>query len=106
MAEGNKTRHSFLSGFRDGQYQKMWGRFVWAMGYSRKHICAMIITTALGLSGTVVALVTSFVSRDLVDIITGHEVGQLFLTFAQMVGLSVSFLAITTKELADKLILQ
>jgi ABC-type bacteriocin/lantibiotic exporter with double-glycine peptidase domain len=89
MAEGNKTRHSFLSGFRDGQYQKMWGRFVWAMGYSRKHICAMIITTALGLSGTVVALVTSFVSRDLVDIITGHEVGQLFLTFAQMVGVSL-----------------
>ena len=38
---------------------------------------------------SVVALLTSLVSKDLVDIITGHQTGEIVKTFTIMIGLNV-----------------
>ena len=42
----------------------------------------MVLYTLLGVMGTGVSLVSSLISKDLVDIITGHETGRLISTFA------------------------
>lgn len=44
--------------------------------------------TALGIFGTGVSLASSVISKDLVDIITGHQTGKLIQTFALMIGFS------------------
>ena len=47
---------------------------------------AMILYTLLGITGTGVSLISSLISKDLVDIITGHQTGKLLSTFAAMIG--------------------
>lgn len=54
--------------------------------YGKKHIWAIIIFTLLGATGAVVGIFNSLVSRDMVDIITGHKTGELLLTFALLIA--------------------
>ena len=58
----------------------------WIYSYGKRYWKQMIAYTLLGLTGTVVALFSGFVSRDMVDIITGHQVGVVITTFALMIG--------------------
>ena len=50
----------------------------------------MILYTLLGITGSCVSLVSSLISKDLVDIITGHQTGKLLSTFAAMIGFSIA----------------
>ena len=68
----------------------MWKQTLWIYQYGRRYWKAMILYTLLGLVGTGVSLVSSLISRDLVDIITGHQTGKLISTFAAMIGFSVA----------------
>lgn len=61
----------------------------WIYQYARHYWLAMIFYTALGMVGTLVSLLTSMVSKNLVDIITGHETGAVVQTFAIMIGLNI-----------------
>lgn len=74
---------------RAGRLQEMWRQTKWIYQYGRHYGFAMVFYTALGMVGTVISLLTSLVSRDLVDIITGYEPGALVKTFSMMVGLNV-----------------
>lgn len=73
-----------------GILQDMLRQTRWIYDYARHYWWAMILYTALGLTGTILGLGSSIVSKNLVDIITGHETGELARTFCMMVGLSVS----------------
>lgn len=42
------------------------------------------------IAGSGVSLVSSFISKDLIDIITGHQTGKLLSTFAAMIGFSIA----------------
>lgn len=55
----------------------------------------MILYTVLGVAGTGISLVSSFISNDLVDIITGHQTGELLRTFAAMIGFSMVNVIVT-----------
>ena len=79
----------YLNRIKEGRLQEMWLQTKWIYTYARHYWKAMIFYTALGMVGTVVSLFSSMVSRDLVDIITGHETGELIETFAIMIGLNV-----------------
>ena len=57
--------------------QQTWKRIKWIGGYARQHIWAIAVYTLLGLAGTGISLLGSLVSKDLIDIITGHETGQV-----------------------------
>ena len=57
--------------------QKMWKEFRWIFQYARRYWKAMLFYTALGIFGTGVSLASSVISKDLVDIITGHQTGKL-----------------------------
>ncbi len=68
---------------------QLWRRVVWIAGYGKQHWKAMILYTLLGIMGTVLSLVGSLVSKSLVDIVTGHETGQLIWTFCMMIGMNL-----------------
>ena len=75
---------------KQGTFKKMWTQTVWIYQYGRRYWKAMVLYTLLGLMGTGVSLISSLISKDLVDIITGHQTGQLLSTFAAMIGFSIA----------------
>lgn len=80
---------------KDGTAKKMVMQTKWIYQYAKHYWKMMIIYTVLGVMGTMLSLGASMISKDLVDIITGHEVGSLFRTFAAMIGLSISNILIS-----------
>lgn len=84
-----ETLKHIYNRIREGMLKDMIRQTKWIYQYARHYWLAMIFYTALGLFGTVVGLGSSLVSKDLVDIITGHHTGKLIQTFCAMVGLSI-----------------
>ena len=58
---------------RQGSLQKMWKQTIWIYQYGRRYWKSMILYTLLGVMGSCVSLASSLISKDLVDIITGHQ---------------------------------
>lgn len=79
----------FIGRIKAGRLQEMWRQTVWIYRYARRYWLAMVFYTLLGMFGTVVSLLTSMVSKNLVDIITGHEAGMVVQTFCMMIGLNL-----------------
>jgi ABC-type bacteriocin/lantibiotic exporter with double-glycine peptidase domain len=74
---------------KEGRLQEMAGQTRWIYQYARRYWPAMIFYTLLGMTGVVVSLGSSLISKDLVDIITGHETGAVVRTFCMMIGLNL-----------------
>lgn len=66
----------------------------WVYQYARKQFPWIVLYMVMGVSGTVVSLISGLVSRDLVDIITGHRAGELIKTFAIMIGVTLGSMLI------------
>lgn len=79
----------YIDRIKAGRLQEMWRQTQWIYAYARRYLPHMLFYTALGLTGTVVGLMSSLLSRDLVDIITGHSTGKLIQTFAFMICLTL-----------------
>lgn len=80
-----KAKH-YVKRIKDGRGKEIVAQLKWIYRYAKSHTFAVGIYTLLGLTGTVVSLIGSLVSRDLVDIITGHQTGALVTTFCWMIG--------------------
>jgi len=85
----NERIQFYIKRIKEGRLQEMWRQTKWIYQYVRCYWKAMIFYTLLGMTGTVIGLLSSLVSKDLVDIITGHETGRVVQTFAVMIGLKV-----------------
>ena len=70
--------------------KKMWLQSKWIWQYGKRYWKSMVVYTLLGIAGSGVSLVSSFISKDLIDIITGHQTGKLLSTFAAMIGFSIA----------------
>lgn len=79
----------YISRIKAGAVKERLQQTMWIYSYARHYWLPMIFYTALGMVSTVVALLTSLVSRDLVDIITGHQTGEVIKTFCLMIALNV-----------------
>lgn len=79
----------YISRIKAGAVKERLQQTMWIYRYARHYWLPMIFYTALGMVSTVVALLTSLVSRDLVDIITGHQTGEVIGTFCLMIALNV-----------------
>lgn len=90
---------------KEGRLKEMKEQIKWIYHYAREHVVSIAVYTALGLSGTVVSLLSSLVSRDLVDIITGHNTGALISTFCLMVGttLGTTFISQLSAYISTKI---
>ncbi len=85
-----KERIAFYWGrIKAGRLQDFIRQTKWIYNYARRYWLQMIFYTVLGLFGTVVSLLSSLVSRDMVDIITGHQTGVVIQTFCIMIGLNL-----------------
>lgn len=85
-----KERINFFIGrIRAGRLKEMWRQTVWIYAYGSRYWIAMIFYTLLGMTTAVVSLITGLVSKDLVDIITGHETGEVVRTFLMMILLNI-----------------
>ena len=73
----------------EGALKTMLHQTRWIYRYARHYWLVILFYTLIGLLGTVVSLGSSLVSKDLVDIITGHRTGALLSTFAAMIGLAI-----------------
>lgn len=80
---------------QEGALKTMLRQTRWIYGYARQYWLIILFYTFIGLLGTVVSLGSSLVSKDLVDIITGHQTGALLSTFAAMIGLAVGSTVMT-----------
>jgi ABC-type multidrug transport system fused ATPase/permease subunit len=95
IGDGNGMGHireriSFYWGrIKAGRLRQMRRQTIWIYGYAKRYWAAMIFYTLLGLVGTAVSLASSLVSKDLVNIITGHQTGLVIRTFAVMIGLTL-----------------
>ena len=86
-----KERAQFYIGrIKQGVLKEKIKQIAWIYQYARRYWKAMVFYTLLGMTGTVLSIGSSFVSRDLVDIITGHQTGELIKTFSMMIGLALS----------------
>lgn len=81
---------TWLKKLRNGKYRHLIDEILWIYQYARRYWKQMLFYTALGLVGTAVSLLSSLVSRDMVDIITGHQTGLLVQTFIFFIALNVS----------------
>lgn len=75
---------------REGRLQEMYEQTLWLYSYVRTYWLSIVIYTAIGLSGTVISLITSLLSRDLVDIITGHNSTELIKTFVMYISFTLA----------------
>ena len=84
----NKIKH-YIDRIKNGRLDRMREEIKWIYGYGRTHILSVVLYTLLGLTATAVGLFSSLVSRDLVDIITGHNSGELIRTFLLIIGTTI-----------------
>ncbi|MDD6789510.1 MAG: ABC transporter ATP-binding protein [Lachnospira sp.] len=75
---------------REGRLKQMRRQIRWIYGYARHYWKEMCFYTALGMGGVLLGLVSSLISRDMVDIVTGMKTGQLARTFGWMIGMSLA----------------
>ncbi|MDR0963379.1 MAG: ABC transporter ATP-binding protein/permease [Clostridium sp.] len=71
------------------QMQSLWRETKWIYTYARKYWLAIILYTGLGMVTTLISLGTGLLSKDMVDIITGHQTGLLLRTFCIFIGVQV-----------------
>lgn len=70
---------------KDGSIKDLFRHMVWLLKYSKNNLHYIVFFTALGMVSTVVSLFSSLVSKDLVDIITGHREGELIVKFVLII---------------------
>ena len=75
----------YLGRIKAGRLKSMRLQALWIYGYAKHYFLHMLFYTVLGLAGIVVSLLLGLVSRDLVDIITGHKTGEVVKYFVMMI---------------------
>lgn len=77
----------------DGTFSEFFDDWKWIFSYSRKYKWIILFYTVLGIASTSMSLVASVVSKYLVDIVTGMDVGKLgILIFAMVFSAAFSLL--------------
>ncbi len=66
------------------------GRILWISGYIRQYWKEMVFYMLLGFSGTILSFISTFISKNLVDIVTGENRGQVVSTFISMIGMTLA----------------
>ena len=65
-------------------------RLWWILGFARRYWKEMVLYVLLGLSGTALTFISALVSKNLVDIVTGHDTGQVVSTFITMICMTLA----------------
>ena len=80
----------YLKRIQDGRLKEMWTQTLWLYSYVRKYWFSIVLYTLIGLGGTGISLITRLLSRDLVDIVTGHKSNELLKTFIMYISFTLA----------------
>ena len=78
-----------LEKIKDGSIKEMWEEFKWMFSYGKRYKKEIIFYTCLGLFSTVMTLVSSIASKELIDIVTGKKVDRALSMAILMVSMSL-----------------
>lgn len=73
----------------DGTYREFLADWRWIFSFSANYKCSILIYTLMGIFSTSMGLVSSVVSKYLIDIITGYQINRLWVLVAAMIGSTV-----------------
>lgn len=79
----------YIERIKAGRLQDMLRQIRWIYAYVRRYWLSTVFYTLLGLVGTGVSLLSGFVSRDLINIVTGYQAGAVVKTFCVMIALGI-----------------
>ena len=79
--------------WKDGTFSEILDDWKWIFSYSLRYKWAIVFYVILGIISTSLGLVSSVVSKYLIDIITGYQMDRLGLLIAVMIGSTVFSLA-------------
>lgn len=74
-----------INAIKDGTAKSFLEETGWVYSYIRRYWKNMILYTVVGMVNTVVSIAATYISRDLVDIITGHKTGAVIKYFVLMI---------------------
>ena len=83
-----------ISRWVDGTFTEILDDWKWIFSYSARYKWVIVFYTVLGLLSTTLGLVSSVVSKYLLDVITGYQTEKLGTLIAIMVGSTVFNLVI------------
>lgn len=75
--------------WKDGTFGEIIDDWKWIFTYSARYKGVIVFYLILGIFSTTLGLVSSVASKYLIDIITGHDTGKLWIIIAVMVGSTV-----------------
>lgn len=81
--------------FGDGTYIDFLEDWKWIFSYSAKYKWIIVFYTVMGLTSSTLGLVSSVISKYLIDIITGYQYSKLWILIIAMVG-STAFSLVTS----------
>ena len=94
MEKTDKGIKFYIRRIREGRLKEMLLQIKWIYGYGKRYWIHMILYTLLGLVGIGVSLLLGLISKDLVDIITGHQTGAVVKYFVMMIVYNIASLII------------
>ncbi|MGN1182123.1 MAG: ABC transporter transmembrane domain-containing protein, partial [Faecalibacillus sp.] len=78
-----------ISKIKDGSIKEMWEEFKWMFSYGKKYKKEIIFYTCLGIFSTIMTLVSSVASKELIDIVTGKKVDRALSMAILMISMSL-----------------
>lgn len=75
--------------YREGKLHEIWEEFKWMFSYAKNYKLEIVFYTFLGIFSTVMALVSSVASKELIDIVTGYKTDKAVFMAVLMVGMSL-----------------
>ena len=85
----------YIERIKAGRLKSMRAQVKWIYGYAKHYFWHMLFYTVLGMAGVGISLLLGLVSRDMVDIITGHKTGEIIKYFVMMVVYNIVSLFFT-----------
>lgn len=78
-----------ISKVQEGLLKKLLEEWTWIAGYMRRYVGQMLLYVGLGISGTLMGLAGSVVSKYLIDAVTGFHTGSIGWIAALYVGMGL-----------------
>lgn len=75
--------------YKEGKLYEIWDEFKWMFSYAKNYKKEIIFYTFLGIFSTVMSLVSSVASKELIDIVTGYKIDKAGLMAFLMVSMSL-----------------
>lgn len=75
--------------YKEGKLYEIWDEFKWMFSYAKNYKIEIISYTFLGIFSTIMALLSSVASKELIDIVTGYKTDKAWLMAFMMVGMSL-----------------